>query len=1197
MPSITTTNVSRSPDSRLAQAVDEFLARRAAGDDPSVADFVERYPDIASVLPDVFQALDALTAMDDEPDSSDVAVARSRTLGDYRLIRELGRGGMGIVYEAEQLSLARRVALKILPFAAVLDPRHLQRFKNEALAAAHLDHPNIVEVYAVGCERGVHFYAMRYIEGQTLAEVIEALRLAAAGTTGSAVGGTPTLECGDSSPLSFSKGDGPREDATLSEKESDDKASHSKDTLAAALTTLRTQRPKDFFRRVAELGIQAAEGLDHAHQMGIVHRDIKPSNLMIECSRLAPRDGARGKANNETPMSHHAERDNYTSLNPEPRLPAAAGTLNPAKLWITDFGLARIESDVSLTMTGDLIGTLRYMSPEQAEGKATILDHRTDIYSLGITLYELLALRPAFPSQDRQTLLKQIAKDQPAAPRKLNPLIPADLETIILKSIAKDAAERYQSVGHLADDLRRFVEQKPIKARPPTFLQRAARWSRRHVLWLSGLAAALGAITAVLTSALILLWQANHETHSAVERANKNEKVALVQRKLAEKSEQSAWQLLYASEVADTFRTLELSDSRRIRSFLEQFGNKRSINIARSFEWHYLSAHGNYEPVALVGHEHDVYHVSFSHDGRLIATTSKDGTARIWNSSTGTLIHTLIGHTGEVNNAEFLSQSTELVTAGDDGTVRFWDVESGRHLRSFEGHTDSILSLAVAPGERWIATAGKGGDLRLWDLKAGNHRVTSSSQAHILCLAFHPSGEAIAIGTQSRALEIWSAPELQRVKHLQCDAAVYGLSFLPTGKMISVALAHFSVQVLNWPELQPVVGLFEPDACAVGSLPNARGVVAGSMRGRLTLWEYPWMPNQALRPSRIYAHSNRIWCVAASPVDHRIATASADRIAKVWHPYVARPRRLYVPHAVRQLHFSDSRTLAVTSKDGEGWRWNLRTGDLLAEFLKPAEAEVTEDRQFLYDRRANGSVSVRNVADHQAVWNHQHVLDPQLTPFGRSRDSSTFVFATLVFKQSGRFEIYDSASGTRCFTIPAHNSPRSVVFSPDSRVVLLHSDGELAILDLNSGNVRRPDALQRAKWRSALFSPDGHWLLLIDLMGHAHLLSFPKLKTVASIDGVTFESATFSPDGHLIALGSTDASIMLWQIATKRTIAVLETDREMTIEAIAFSPDSRTLAAGGWNPKAGGTGLAYVWSSEPGIEKPFENPWQKTLGP
>jgi tetratricopeptide (TPR) repeat protein len=299
----------------------------------------------------------------------------------------------------------------------VLDPRHLQRFKNEALAAAHLDHPNIVEVYGVGCERGVHFYAMRYVEGQTLAAVVDGQRC----QVGNAVRGV---------------NDGAAITDSSNGVDSEVRTAKRHDTSPiAALSTLRTENPTGFFRTVADLGIQAANALEHAHQMGIVHRDIKPSNIMLD---------ARGK------------------------------------LWITDFGLAHIESDATLTMTGDLIGTLRYMSPEQAEGRSAILDHRTDIYSLGITLYELLTLQPAFPANDRQTLLRQIAQDEPAAPRKLNKHIPADLETIILKSISKDPRDRYATAADLAADLARFSQQKPIAAHPPTWAQRIVKWSRRH---------------------------------------------------------------------------------------------------------------------------------------------------------------------------------------------------------------------------------------------------------------------------------------------------------------------------------------------------------------------------------------------------------------------------------------------------------------------------------------------------------------------------------------------------------------------------------------------------------------------------------------------------------------------------------------------------------------------------------------------
>ncbi|HKB35005.1 MAG TPA: serine/threonine-protein kinase, partial [Gemmataceae bacterium] len=191
-----------------------------------------------------------------------------------------------------------------------------------------------------------------------------------------------------------------------------------------------------YFRAVARLGVQAAEALDYAHQLGVVHRDIKPGNLMLD---------GRGD------------------------------------VWVTDFGLAQLQQgEASLTLTGDLVGTPRYMSPEQALAKRVVIDHRTDVYSLGVTLYELLTLQPAFPGNDRQELLRQVAFEEPPLPRKASRAIPQELETIVLKAMEKNPAERYATAQELADDLRRFLEDQPVRARRPTPLQRAVKWGRRH---------------------------------------------------------------------------------------------------------------------------------------------------------------------------------------------------------------------------------------------------------------------------------------------------------------------------------------------------------------------------------------------------------------------------------------------------------------------------------------------------------------------------------------------------------------------------------------------------------------------------------------------------------------------------------------------------------------------------------------------
>lgn len=456
----------------VGSIADEFTNRLNRGEQPLVDEYLERYPDLAPILAQVLPMLEAVRqcvpdAAADQPDFC-VDEEESRRLGDFRIVREIGRGGMGVVYEAEQISLRRQVALKVLPFAGVLDPRQLQRFRNEALAAAQLRHPNIVSVYGVGCERGVHHYAMEFIAGHTLAEVVETLRDRKHQSTLPADGNNP--------PRSFA---GQAELPAFAPATS---------TVIAAFSTDRESSGAGWYRRIAALGRQVADALEHAHQNGVIHRDVKPANLLL--------DGC-------------------------------------GKVYVTDFGLARIESDASLTMTGDVLGTLRYMSPEQALNDRVVVDHRTDVYSLGVTLYELLTLRPAFAGNDRQKLLQQIASEEPIALRHLSPRIPKDLETIVLKAMQKDRDDRYDSAGDLAADLGRFLGNHPIEARRPTFVQRAAKWSRRHtaLVW-SATAILLVATLAFAASTFWVIGERN-AARRAAEQARRAEASERQQRQFA----------------------------------------------------------------------------------------------------------------------------------------------------------------------------------------------------------------------------------------------------------------------------------------------------------------------------------------------------------------------------------------------------------------------------------------------------------------------------------------------------------------------------------------------------------------------------------------------------------------------------------------------------------------------------------------
>jgi serine/threonine protein kinase len=435
-------NPERSPagidDPRVIEALDQYLAALESGEKVNRQAFLARHPEIAAPLAECLDGIEALHGVQAEQKRSEGSGLRTEEkqtlslqsspspapLGDFQIVREIGRGGMGVVYEAVQLSLGRRVALKVLPFAAGLEAKQLQRFKTEAHAAAQLHHTNIVPVYAVGVERGLHFYAMQLIQGTDLAEFITAVRLEEARLRGQPVSAAPEQPKGAPS--------GPWPSPAGAEAAPTDTVPSN---LRARLSTERSRHPMTFYRTLARLVAQAAEGLDYAHGMGVIHRDVKPANLLVD------------------------ER---------------------ANVWLTDFGLAQLHTEVGVTQTGDLVGTLRYMSPEQASGRRFQIDHRTDVYSLGATLYELLTLQPIFDGTDRQTLVLQILYEEPRPPRSVDPTIPAELETIVLKALHKAPDDRYATARELADDLERFLRDEPIWARRATMLQRGRKWLRRH---------------------------------------------------------------------------------------------------------------------------------------------------------------------------------------------------------------------------------------------------------------------------------------------------------------------------------------------------------------------------------------------------------------------------------------------------------------------------------------------------------------------------------------------------------------------------------------------------------------------------------------------------------------------------------------------------------------------------------------------
>lgn len=472
---------------------DEFAQRLRRGERPSIEEYADRYPDQADLIRAVFPSVaavervahqDSLTSAPAHPSSPGAHEA----YGDFDIVRQIGSGGMGVVYEAVQRSLQRRVALKVMNDSTSAKEKHRVRFRREAEAAAGLHHTNIVPIFGIGEDHGLQYYAMQLIEGATLQEVIECLKTTRDSGQGDEVNGTsPAYEgarhlmqsSGEHSSLHFEinptglistqileatlaqatkASSGTRDLSSTRALENIEIATE----LSLDHAAIREFAPsRHYYRNVARIIASAADALDYAHHAGVLHRDIKPANLLLD------RDGT---------------------------------------LWITDFGLARREDFEGQTQTGELLGTLQYMAPEQIRGSG---DQRMDIYSLGLTLFELLTLQVGLESP-RSRLIDPLGHSQVRFSRSMQRRIPRDLQTIVLKACALAPDDRYQRAADMEQDLRRFLEDRPIQARRASPVEQLSRWARRNPLLAILTALSFGLLLTI--AGLLAVWNRQQQS-------------------------------------------------------------------------------------------------------------------------------------------------------------------------------------------------------------------------------------------------------------------------------------------------------------------------------------------------------------------------------------------------------------------------------------------------------------------------------------------------------------------------------------------------------------------------------------------------------------------------------------------------------------------------------------------------------------
>ncbi len=819
----------------LNHLAEEFAQRYRKGQRPSLQEYIERHPALADDIREYFPALAAMEQVKNDrqgpvKQAASLALPPLERLGDFRIIREIGHGGMGVVYEAEQVSLGRHVALKVLPRQVLADAQTKRRFEREARAAAKLHHTNIVPVFGVGEHDGLPYYVMQFIQGLGLDEVlVELQRLQpskpGSGTTPGPTSGELRVTRKDVSAAGVAQSLLTGRFMAATEKE-DDAPPARIDTAAAtepdpSVETPAAGRLSDTFslssssvvlpgtgrhagkkqltywQSVAKIGVQVADALEYAHCQGIVHRDIKPSNLLLDTTGTA---------------------------------------------WVTDFGLAKADDQQNLTHTGDVLGTLRYMPPEAFDGKA---DARGDIYSLGLTLYELLALRPAFDEKERKRLIKQVTMEEPARLDRLNRTVPRDLVTIVHKAIDRDPAHRYATAAECAADLQRFIDDEPIHARRVTPAERFLRWCR-HNPAVAGLLAAVavllvGVAAVSLIAAFRIAGARDEATRNALEALEAKEKES-VQRKLAEDKAQESRQRLVRLHVANGERLLDEGDLLGAAALADRGPSPRQGRGAARRAPDALAAVLAQAPrlVQVWHHEKEIEYAAFSPDGSRVVTASRDHTARVWDAVTGEAVTPPLRHADIVWKAAFSPDGRRVVTASRDGTARIWDASSGQPVSPALPHRGPVVDASFSSDGRRVVTGGTVGMARVWDAATGD--AITPPLLHTCWLnavVFSPEGRHVVTASNDNTAQVW-------------DAA--------TGQRVGPALPHAAG--VNYAAFSP----------------NSRLVVTASEDRTAQIWDAA--TGQRVGPAA--KHGDRVLRAIFSPDGQFVSTGSYDRTARVW---------------------------------------------------------------------------------------------------------------------------------------------------------------------------------------------------------------------------------------------------------------------------------------------------------------------------
>ncbi|QDV88826.1 protein kinase domain-containing protein [Stieleria magnilauensis] len=1018
----------------------ELDLRHAAGDPVDLSTYRNRFPATLDSIIMTDQQLpltEALGATRGRDTDGDFTInpngGELRRLGQYELLERIGRGGMGIVFRARDVKLGKTVAVKVLPLnSAVISPSALARFQIEAKAAAQLEHPHVVTVFASDVDDGIYYYAMQYIRGQNLAKRISEFREA-----GSSQGRSDGLA---------------RKSTVKIQNQSTDRGSgdvagsHRSDRSGARLAD------RSYVATFARWGIQIADALQHAHDLGIVHRDIKPSNLLID------------------------EQEN---------------------LYVADFGLAQVQGEAELTQSGDVIGTWRYMSPEQACAQRVVVDHRSDLFSLGATLYELFTLRRAFDGKTRAEILQQIAYDDPVLPRKINGDLPEELSIIVMKCLAKNPDERYQSAGELADDLRAYLRDEPIRARKPTLSQRSRRWARKHRSLVNSLVVA--SAIAIVASIGSLTYAVQAETESRIRVEAKNTELA------AALNESEGRRLI-------ALAALELPHDPNLSLALAGEGVRRHPDAEGRTAL--LAAFDANHQRLLLDNESDVGEARYSPDGKRIVTAAPATKyfagplpARIFDALTGKPLLELQAET-TITSAVFDPTGRRVLTTSCAGgalslpeeklaeiSPRVWDADRGVEIAALEGafllQTDSASFCPTGPMTK-IVTPGIDHSARVYNAAGDLMLTLRGHTARVTFAGYSPDGTKIVTVSDDHTVRTWNAETGAELRKL--DAWKDRLPDATAGQLVQSA--RFS--------------------------PDSNHLLTCSVQLGVDLWDLDRDESTAL------GHGNH---VAFSPDGEQFAIAWDDTIRVLdWHRRKVRCELVHEQWAGPFSFSNDGKRIVSLTGSKRFAAWDTESGRKLAEFRGHDRnvqfASFSPDSQHLVSGTGSSNVRVWSIQSgkQRATLPDEASVHPPL--IAQDPDTHQIVFSTN-YRHSGGILQLDSGELTDQFS--GHLQPEGSA----ARRLVTHTDHQVLVRDGGTGESLGSFRQRLGRFLGATPSPSGDHVLIRTKRGPSWIWNWSTDERIlVTGDHETIQAAAFHPTASQVACGGDDGVVATRDVTT-----------------------------------------------------------------